>query len=747
MDIQNSYIGQDIRFEVLDRNRPAVWEREKSLCILFAVTGNVKIYASYGSFTLRENDLYVLNPYELHQIQVFEQGILLKMHLNVAMLRYHRNLLFGKKIFCCLRDETDDEDCEYYGYLRICMAKIFMTARENREDKCCDIYVWALRILETLYKNYSCTTEYGQDEEDTERMQRIAEYVEVHYRDTITLEDISSSEGLSPEFFSRYMRKKFGVSFTMFLRKTRLAHAYSQLAETRDSVTDIAMENGFANVNSYIMAFREEYGCTPGEYRKNLAHKKEENTENADKNETAIIEQKMKALLQEENESAKQVGKHLLKRRYHINAEAFKMPYSDTWREIIDGGYAKDLLMPALQKQIEKCQKMTGFRYICIRGILDEHMEFQRGFDYMDMLLDFAGSLQLIPYFVLRAEPGKESALENKLDRLLEYCEDHYGQEKMQGWRISVEGMMEYEPENNIFSFLQCYYSVWRMIKERVDGIRTGGPCGGIENQEQKNSWDIFCQFCEEKDCFPDFITFALKPSNDSLGILDEHCWRGRKRPEFIAERYESGYPIGDPQNDGAYNASHFLETVIKYGSRIQGICYCPTSDYSETETAVKEMFFGGRGILNYDGIPKCAFHVWEYLKYMEGRIISQGEEYILTEKKGQYRLLLSYPCETGKSERVSTECEITFSIDRIKPGEYEIECYSAGEEAGSAYDAWLYLGQPERTVKHARAQAVVERISDSLYTLNYRNTENGRLELTAHMKPNDIMILLFRRV
>ena len=715
---------------------------------MFVVTGNVKVYASYGSFTLQENDLYVLNPYELHQIQVFEKGILLRMYLNVALLRYHRNLLFGKRIFCCLRDEKDNDDYEYYGYLRTCMAKMLMTAKENREDRCYDIYVRALRILEILYKNYSCTTEYGQAEEDTERMQRIAEYVEMHYRDTITLEDISSSEGLSPEFFSRYVRKKFGVSFTSFLRKTRLVHAYLQLVETRDSITDIAMENGFANVNSYIMVFREEYGCTPGEYRKNLVLKKEENTENAGKSEIVIIEEKMKALLQKENMPVKQVGKHLLKRRYHINAESFKMSYRDTWREIVDGGYAKDLLMPALQKQIEKCQKMIGFRYICIRGILDERMEFQRGFDYMDMLLDFIGSLHLKPYFVLSVEPGKESALQNKLDQLLEYCEDHYGQEKMQGWRVSVEGMMEYKPENDISSFLQCYYSVWSMIKEKADGIRIGGPCGEIVNKEQKNNWDIFCQFCEEKDCFPDFITFALKKSNDNLEILDDkYCWKGMEHLEFIAERYESGYPTGDLQNDGAYNAAHFLETVIKYGSRIQGICYCPTSDYSETETAIKEMFFGGRGILNYDGIPKCAFHVWEYLKYMEGRIISQGEEYILTEKKGQYRLLLSYPCETREKEWINTECEIAFSIDGIESGEYEIECYSAGEEAGSAYDAWLYLGKPERTVKHARAQAVVERISDSLYTLNYRNTENGRLELTAHMKPNDIMILLFHRV
>ena len=150
---------------------------------------------------------------------------------------------------------------------------------------------------------------------------------------------------------------------------------------------------------------------------------------------------------------------------------------------------------------------------------------------------------------------------------------------------------------------------------------------------------------------------------------------------------------------------------------------------------------------MNYDGIPKCIFHVWEYLKYMEGKIIAQGEEYILTEKNGQYRLLLSYPYEMTEGKASNTEYEITFLLAKIESGEYEIECCSAGEEAGSAYDAWLYLGKPERTAKHARAQAVIERIADSLYALNYQNTEDNQLELTVRMKPNDVMMVIFHRV
>jgi AraC-like DNA-binding protein len=58
-----------------------------------------------------------------------------------------------------------------------------------------------------------------------------------------------------------------GQTFHSYLTNIRLYHAYRQLQEQDTTITQIALENGFANVKSFIEAFKKVYHVTPGRYR------------------------------------------------------------------------------------------------------------------------------------------------------------------------------------------------------------------------------------------------------------------------------------------------------------------------------------------------------------------------------------------------------------------------------------------------------------------------------------------------
>ncbi len=85
----------------------------------------------------------------------------------------------------------------------------------------------------------------------------------------ITLEEIAKKFYLSTGYLSRYFKQKMGMGFSRFLMNIRLKHSMKDLLYTSESISQIAMNNGFPNTKSYSTLFKEVYGMPPHAYRKN----------------------------------------------------------------------------------------------------------------------------------------------------------------------------------------------------------------------------------------------------------------------------------------------------------------------------------------------------------------------------------------------------------------------------------------------------------------------------------------------
>ena len=88
-----------------------------------------------------------------------------------------------------------------------------------------------------------------------------------NYKNDIPLTEISTYVGMTPAHFSKYFKDKTETTFSKYLRKIRLEHAISDMITHNMSVQDAAKENGFPNVNSFIISCKAEYGRTPLEMK------------------------------------------------------------------------------------------------------------------------------------------------------------------------------------------------------------------------------------------------------------------------------------------------------------------------------------------------------------------------------------------------------------------------------------------------------------------------------------------------
>ena len=101
------------------------------------------------------------------------------------------------------------------------------------------------------------------------KMQReMLEYIRIHYRERLSLEDLAEQFHLSPKYLSRYFKEHFHLTLSQHISHLRLNHARELLETTDLSVTDIAMQSGFSGVSFFIRSFTEANGISPLKWRK-----------------------------------------------------------------------------------------------------------------------------------------------------------------------------------------------------------------------------------------------------------------------------------------------------------------------------------------------------------------------------------------------------------------------------------------------------------------------------------------------
>ena len=93
-------------------------------------------------------------------------------------------------------------------------------------------------------------------------------YIYKNYKKPLSLEEVSAQAALSPTYFSKKFKQTTGMGFKEYLNFVRLKHAQTALLTTSNTITDIALENGFNDSNYFKDLFKKVYGKSPREFRK-----------------------------------------------------------------------------------------------------------------------------------------------------------------------------------------------------------------------------------------------------------------------------------------------------------------------------------------------------------------------------------------------------------------------------------------------------------------------------------------------
>ena len=122
-----------------------------------------------------------------------------------------------------------------------------------------------LGALQTKYLE----TMSRQHETDTARPIRLAkQYIQNHYSEPITQEEVSGAVGLSAAYFSVLFKKVEGEGFAKYLINIRMEQAKVLLRETTIPVSKICQQVGYNDLKHFTHTFEKAAGVKPTVYRK-----------------------------------------------------------------------------------------------------------------------------------------------------------------------------------------------------------------------------------------------------------------------------------------------------------------------------------------------------------------------------------------------------------------------------------------------------------------------------------------------
>jgi len=88
-------------------------------------------------------------------------------------------------------------------------------------------------------------------------------YIESHYGDSVTLDDLARVAGISRYHLSRMFVHVTGISISCYLRDRRLSQAARSLADGKKDILDLALSLGYGSHEAFTRAFKRRFGVTP----------------------------------------------------------------------------------------------------------------------------------------------------------------------------------------------------------------------------------------------------------------------------------------------------------------------------------------------------------------------------------------------------------------------------------------------------------------------------------------------------
>ncbi len=608
-----------------------------------------------------------------------------------------------------------------------------------------------------------------------QRILRIFEYINVHYHEKITLGTLADYLGIHPQYLSTFFKKYLHMNFVDYLNMVRCGKAISMLSNPKLSITDVSLNCGFASYKTFVAVFKKINDMTPSQFRKNIAADEllKEHTSTV----SNVYDYFTKFYYQkhEEHAETKHMDRHMNLYFDTVNlSDEFK---TNNRNQIFSVGRASALLRQDLRDQIMEAKKELKFNALRIRDIFsddlyvyneDEDKNPIYNWQSLDHIFDFLLSLGIHPYPVIGYMPKRMAAKKQyagwyyqpnvsfpkslkKWSRFVEAFARHmiarYGVHEVRSWYFDFWTAPNLKVPNGYWqedmeSFLLLYRVTYISLKNADEQLRIGTPDFSLPSGA--NWYEYFFEYCIKYDISPDYVCVHLYNSDDSFDFgksvfaaslnkdlvllkyeKDAILYNLKKMKILLEKHHRQDLPIlisdwnntyfsRDLTRDTCFNAAYVCYITLQLMDYVKIASYRSLSDIHEDFYPSEQLFMGGPGIMDMNGLKKSVYYAFLLLDKLGDEVIEKGHTYIMTRSEKGYQVLLFnfvtyeslfnvndtsvFSYEQRYDAYSNADTLIVHLFLKLASGDYRLQKTEVNRDSGSVYDFWQRMGSPQTT-------------------------------------------------
>lgn len=244
------------------------WHNEYEL--LGVLKGSVDVHIQSVECHLKKDELLLVNPNEIHELQNRSEEENLCMILQIKPELFHTARKERSEIRFYLNSATEDEPSVGYRHFFKRMAKIvYETLNEEkiapfrvRAELCCliaDLFDYA--VYDVRYQDFS-------SDDSREKVIRAISGIGEQMAEEDLPELICHQLGMSRKTLDRSVRAVLGMSLKELIDNLRIEKAKELLKNTEKNMNYIIDMCGFGSEKTFYRMFHRKNGLTPMDFRK-----------------------------------------------------------------------------------------------------------------------------------------------------------------------------------------------------------------------------------------------------------------------------------------------------------------------------------------------------------------------------------------------------------------------------------------------------------------------------------------------
>ena len=247
---------------------PSHWHRGIELSYTYSGTID-EFVINKEVFSTQPKTILVINSREIHSIKTTAHGSALSI---IFPYNYVKNLYPNIDSFELQLNKPElftDIQHNQYQQIQVLCQEFFTLANEKKEYYQFDLYILVLQILKKLVQYFRVPKQALSQQSIfiLNRLQKITDYLEENYQQSISLDELAMYMHLSKEYLSRFFKQHMQLTIGEYLRNIRIQSAYTAIVNSSETLTNIAFANGFSGLRSMNRALESRYAMTASDIR------------------------------------------------------------------------------------------------------------------------------------------------------------------------------------------------------------------------------------------------------------------------------------------------------------------------------------------------------------------------------------------------------------------------------------------------------------------------------------------------